>query len=367
MKILCSGAGPAGLYFSLLLKNFLPDCEIIIHERQQPRLTTGWGVILHNDLLNSMYINDIASYKKINGCLQKLSGINITSDSENVLLPEYSFNSISRAKLISILQERCEDLGVNIVYNSDFDINSIDVEDYSLVVLADGHNSTNRNKLFSLDNNNTIIGENKYIWLGLDGSLDESFNFIFIDTGKGIIWAHNYRYDERHSTFVVEMSLETWCNLDFDKLEYSDAVDKIQNLFQHKIHNLKIIKAKNISNFWLNYNHVNSKNWFINNTVLLGNSAHNAHFSIGSGTRLAIDDAICLANLIKSSQYIDEMVLSNYENQRKDVSYKLKEYANNSMTWFERIPTELIESDIHLFAQMLKNRAKLLKNNIDYS
>lgn len=359
MKIICSGAGPAGLYFCLLLKKNFPDWNISLYEKSDSRQTTGWGIILNQGLLKRMSEFDPTSFDSIKTHMINWDNIHIKTPFSNFCSEEYSFLSISRQKLISILQTRCENLGVNMIYNSKFSLDEVNQTNYDLLVVSEGLNSKNRQIFDTQMQTNAKLGSNKYIWLGMEGDLGSCFNFLFVKTYAGYIWAHNYKFEDGLSTFVVEMKEQTWLALGFDTLSSIESMEYCQSLFADYLKDRKLLLGDNYrkASFWQNYTEINCESWSSGNMVLLGNTAHNTHFSIGSGTRLAIEDAMVLAQNIMENNQINPQVLQQYESARKSETSDLHQYSRNSMEWFEDISETLIENDPELFAKQLLNRA----------
>ncbi|MDH2566680.1 FAD-dependent monooxygenase [Acinetobacter baumannii] len=360
MNIICSGAGPAGLYFSLLIKKAFPEWNVSLYEKSHARQTEGWGLILSQGLLQKMKLHDIDSFNVIKENMTHWNSICVTTPTAKIYSPDYSFLSLSRKKLIAVLQERCERLGVNIVYDHKFCLKKLETENYDLLIISEGLNSENRRSIFQAEINiNEKVGTNKYIWLGLEGDLGESFNFLFVETSFGYIWAHNYKFEDQLSTFVVEMSEFTWEKLGFNGLSPVESLYLCQKLFESYLKGQKLLLGENQQKniFWHNYSEINCDTWSIGNIVLLGNAAHNTHFSIGSGTRLAMEDAIVLANNIIINGEINSKIIEKYEESRKNATFDLHKYSRNSMEWFENIPKHLIKTCPELFSKQLLNRA----------
>jgi anthraniloyl-CoA monooxygenase len=328
--------------------------DITVIERNPGGVTHGWGVGYWDDVLDSLYRNDPVSAREI----QKSSGVwdgvevHVGSD-QKAYLGGYGL-SMGRQRLLDILAERATDLGVKIQFEHE-------IEDFSklpeadLIVASDGLNSRTREPFE--DHYQTVIesGQNKYLWLGTYRVFD-AFTYAFERTPAGWIWMHAYYLDAERSTCIIECPPQTWTGLGFDELEANQSLGLLAQIFKRHLHGQPLISQIRSGNKlpWLNFRVVRNETWFHNNVVLVGDAAHTTHFSIGSGTKLAIGDAIALAT--KLDEYTDlPSALKAYEMQRRAEVGVVQRHAVKSMRWLENVE-DCIDQDGVQFAYALSKR-----------
>ncbi|MER7452653.1 FAD-dependent monooxygenase [Nocardia beijingensis] len=334
MKIVCVGGGPAGLYFAISMKRRDPAHEITVIDRDPPGSTYGWGVVYWDNLLDILYRNDpdSAQAMRAESVLWREQAIRIRDD-QTAYFGGYGF-SMGRAALLDILSRRARDLNVDVQHGREVDDVS-GFDDIDLVVASDGANSRIRQLDEHRFGTSVALGANRYIWLGTD-KVFSRFTFAFEETSAGWIWFHAYpSVAEKISTCIVECQPRTWHGLGFDSLDNLENLRVLENIFRRPLggHSL-ISKTRGEFARWSRFPEVTNKTWYHDNVVLLGDAAHTTHFTIGSGTSLAIVDAVVLAqNLYEHSEVAD--ALEHYDAQRRAAMRPIQAAARASMAWFE--------------------------------
>ena len=339
MKIACVGAGPAGLYFAITMKLRDAAHEIDVFERNPPGVTFGWGVVFSDLTVDNITRNDPVSARTITDEFAHWDDIDVHFRGETVTSGGHGFIGIGRKRLLEILQHRARDLGARLHFEAECDPADPKWRDYDLVIASDGINSRFRDvqpEAFGVD-----IDErrNKFVWLGTNKAFD-AFTFAFEETEHGWIWAHAYRFAPDCSTFIVECSEETWKDLGFDRMDQSEAIAACEKLFAKYLDGHRLISnAAHLrgSAAWLNFRRIKCERWSSGNVILLGDAAHTAHFSIGSGTKLALEDAIKLADVLNRKGLSLEAALDEYQAERSLEVLKLQNSARNSTEWFETL------------------------------
>lgn len=335
MKINCIGGGPAGLYFAILARQRFPDWEIALYERNRPLDTFGWGVVFSDATLGNLRDADEPTHREITRAFAHWDDIDIHFKGETIVSGGHGFCGISRKRLLCILQERAAELGVEMRFQSDVD--DVDaLRDCDLLIGADGINSRVRNRYEQTFEPNLDRRLCRFVWLGTTLPLD-AFTFIFERTEHGWFTVHAYRFDEELSTFIVECREETWLAHGLDKAETQDTIAFCEQLFAPYLrgHRLMANSAHLRGRDWLNFTRVANARWIHENVVLMGDAAHTAHFSVGSGTKLAMEDAIGLADALGSLPL--EAALAQYQDRRQLEVLKLQNAARNSTEWFENV------------------------------
>ncbi len=342
MRIVCIGGGPAGLYFALLMKKQNPDHAISVVERNRPYDTFGWGVVFSDATMQSMRAWDPESAAEIEDAFNHWDDIELLFKGTRQRTTGHGFVGIGRKKLLNILQRRCEALGVELVFETDVG-SDLDFPDADLIIASDGFNSKIRNRYPQVFEPDLVTRPNRYIWLGTQ-KLFDAFTFDFRRTEHGWFQAHIYKFDENTSTFIVETTEEAYEKHGLGQLEQQGSIDFCQDLFSEVLEGAELMtNARHLrGSAWLNFNRLICGKWshFNGNShvVLMGDAAHTAHFAIGSGTKLAIDDAIELANQFNrhghSKAHIPA-VLTTYEDIRRIDVARIQNAARNAMEWFE--------------------------------
>src|SRR5688572_5543193 len=300
MRIVTVGGGPAGLYFALLLKKRRPDAEITVLERNAPDDTFGWGVVFSDQTLDNVRAADAPTYEAITDSFARWDDIDIHFKGTTITSGGHGFSGIARRRLLEILQNRARSLGVDLRFRQEVrrlaDLKRLGFANVDLLVAADGINSAIRQELATHFRPNLDVRKARYIWLGTTQRFD-AFTFIFVVNDTGVFQVHAYRFDESQSAFIVECDERSWRNAGFDRMDADATLRACESMFApwlggHRLlHNAPHQRGKP----WLTFVRVSNASWYHDNVVLIGDAAHTAHFSIGSGTKLALEDAISLA------------------------------------------------------------------------
>ena len=339
MRIVCLGGGPAGLFFSILMKKAEPDWEITVIERNRPDDTFGWGVVFSDKTMAGFRDADRKVVAEIELALRHWDDIDVFFKGEKITSSGHGFCGIARKKLLDVFQRRATELGVEIRYETEVLSPDAYARDYDLVVGADGVHSLTRARHEAHFNPRIDVRKCRFIWLGTRKKLD-AFTFAFKETEWGWFNLHAYRFDEEWSTFIVETPEETWRKAGLDKATPEESIALCEKLFADLLDGHSLVSnARHLrgSAVWLKFNRVLCERWFKDNIVLIGDAAHTAHFSIGSGTKLAMEDAISLANVLASTDGDVPARLARYQAEREVEALKLQSAARNRMTWFEDI------------------------------
>ena len=340
MKIAVVGGGPAGLYFALLIKQSRPDFDITVLERNRRDDTFGWGVVFSDQTLENFRAADAITFEKITASLAHWDDIDVHVRGRVIRSGGHGFSGIARKKLLNILQDRCEQLGVALRFRAevrgDADLARHGVAGAAVIVAADGVNSAMRARHAAHFEPDLDVRKAKYIWLGTTFPF-EAFTFYFVENAHGVFQAHCYRFDAETSTFIVECDDASWRNAGFDRLDLPGTVAACEALFApwlngHRLQSNALASAAP----WTSFVRVRNRTWFHDNIVLIGDAAHTAHFSIGSGTKLAMEDAIALARVLAGASPAAD-ALTEYQNERMTEALRLQNAARNSMEWFENV------------------------------
>ena len=339
MKVLCLGGGPAGLYFAISMKLRDASHDVTVMERNKANDTFGWGVVLSDDALSNMAKNDAVSTQSIKDHFAYWDDIAVVQGGVRTVSGGHGFAGIGRKQLLIILQARARELGVNLQFETEFKSAEDYRRDYDVVVATDGLNSAVRREfegVFKPDIDTRLC---KFVWLGTHAKFDDAFTFIFEKTKHGWVWAHAYQFDTNTATFIVECGQATWDAWGFDAMSKEDTVETCRKIFEgHLGGNPLISNAAHLrgSAVWMNFPRVICERWYHENVVLMGDAAATSHFSIGSGTRLALDSAIALATYLHTEPSI-EAAFARYQDERRIEVLRLQSAARNSLEWFEEV------------------------------
>jgi anthraniloyl-CoA monooxygenase len=343
MKIVCIGGGPAGLYFGLLMKNLNPNHDITIVERNKAYDTFGWGVVFSDATMDNMRLWDVQTANEIQKAFNHWDDIELLFKGKRIRSGGHGFVGIGRKRLLNILQKRCEALGVKLVFERESDSDD-SYPDADLVIASDGINSSIRNKYQEVFQPDIVVRPNRYIWLGTN-RLYDAFTFDFRKTEHGWFQAHIYKFDENTTTFIIECPEHVWLAHGLDQADQQQSIDFCERLFADNLQGHKLMtNARHLrGSAWLNFQRVVCNQWWLKNShgshvVLMGDAVHTAHFAIGSGTKLALEDAIELVRQFRdhgddASQL--SQVLQHYQEARRIETLRLQNAAWNAMEWFE--------------------------------
>ena len=361
MRIAVVGGGPGGLYFSSLIKQIDADADITVWERNAPDDTFGFGVVFSDQTLSGIRASDQSVFEDMGKSFAYWDDVDIDIDGNRFTVGGNGFAAMSRKELLHVLQRRASDHGVPVHYRTEAPPVEELMADYDLVIACDGINSPIREK-FSSDFGTTIDPRTcKYIWLGTD-LVFEAFEFFIRSTPYGVMQIHAYPMDSHGSTFIVEMHEDVWQAAGFDAVDadslppgVSDeaAIEKIREIFSDIIGEHSLI-ANNSK--WVTFRTIRNKTLVHENLVLLGDAAHTAHFSIGSGTKLAMEDALALAACLRE-QPTPEAALKAYDEERTPVIKSTQRSAQASLEWFEEL-AQYATQDPEQFAFNLMTRSR---------
>jgi anthraniloyl-CoA monooxygenase len=356
MKIVCVGGGPAGLYFATSMRLRTKDHDITVFERNPAGVTYGWGVTFYDETFDNLYENDPESAQEIRASSVPWDGIEVhIQEEQTICAGDYGF-SIGRKRLLEILAKRAVDLGANVRFENEAEDLS-EFADADLIVACDGINSRVRQLYADHFQTNVDVRENKYIWLGTHKVFD-AFTFVFEETDAGWIWMYAYRFDSDTSTCIFECSSETWKGLGLDELGPDESTALLEKIFEPYLegHSLKN-QMRDLGKVpWLNFRRISNERWYHDNVVLVGDAAHTTHFTLGSGTKLALEDAIGLAEKLHQHEDL-QVALKAYEEKRRAALLTLQSEAHKSTQWFENIE-RYIDQEAMEFAYSLLNRTQ---------
>ncbi|WIY24752.1 bifunctional salicylyl-CoA 5-hydroxylase/oxidoreductase [Parasedimentitalea psychrophila] len=365
MKVMCLGGGPAGLYFAISMKLRDPSTEVTVLERNKANDTFGWGVVLSDDALDQMQENDPKSTAEIRNSFAYWDDIAVEHNGDRTVSGGHGFAGIGRKKLLIILQARARELGVNMQFETIFKSAEEYRKDYDIVVATDGINSLVRKEYEDVYKPDIDTRLCKFIWLGTHQKFD-AFTFIFEKTEFGWMWAHVYQFDDNTATFIVECLQPTWDGFGFAVMSKEETVAACQAVFAKYLDgNDLICNANHLrgSAVWMNFPRVICEKWYNENVVLMGDAAATGHFSIGSGSRLAFDSAIALANYVHSEPTL-EQAFQRYQEERRLEVLRLQSAARNSLEWFEEVERYLDQDPVQFNYNLLTRSQRISHENL---
>ena len=366
MKILCLGGGPAGLYFAISMKLRDPSHEVTVLERNRANDTFGWGVVLSDDALSRMRKNDPKSTEAIHSNFIYWDDIAVIRNGERTVSGGHGFAGIGRKQMLILLQERARELGVEMRFETTFATAEEYRKDYDLVVAADGINSAVRKEYADVFRPDIDLRLNKFVWLGTKAKFNDAFTFIFEKTPHGWVWAHVYQFDNDTATFIVECAQETWDALGFEDMSKEETVETCRKIFERYLDGNELMSnAAHLrgSAVWMNFPRVICERWYNGNVVLMGDAAATGHFSIGSGSRLAFDSAIALAEYLHSEPTM-EAAFDRYQEERRVEVLRLQSAARNSLEWFEEVERYLDLSPEQFTYSLLTRSQRISHENL---
>jgi anthraniloyl-CoA monooxygenase len=362
VRAICVGGGPAGLYFAIALKRLDRRHEVLVVERNGPDDTFGWGVVFSDQTMDVLGEADPESATTISGALAHWDDIDVHFRGQRIRSGGHGFSGIGRKHLLNILQDRCRELDVELRFETE--ANAADFADADLIVASDGINSATRAAHAGAFRPSVQRRANKFIWLGTTQIFD-AFTFIFLETEHGWIWAHAYRFEPGTSTFIVECSEPTWRGLGFEHASTDEAIGICEKLFAAYLNGHGLMSnARHLrGSAWLNFPVLNCERWHHGNIVLIGDAAHSAHFSVGSGTKLALEDAIGLASAIHDHG-LSAKALDAFQAARGLEVIKLQNAARNSTEWFEHVPRYVALEPIQFAYSLLTRSQRISHENL---
>ena len=370
MRIVCIGGGPAGLYFALLMKQLDPSHHITVVERNRPYDTFGWGVVFSDATLDGMRRWDVPTADAIEVAFNHWDDIELHFKGHVIRSGGHGFVGIGRKKLLNILQARCEALGVELLFETEVDSDA-DFPEADLVIASDGVNSRIRQKYAEVFQPDIVTRPNRFIWLGTT-QLYDAFNFHFEKTEHGWFQSHVYKFDDQTTTYIVETPEHVWKAHGLDQANTEESIAFCEKLFARYLGGHPLLSnARHLrGSAWLNFQRVRCRRWHHFNgrshVVLMGDAVHTAHFAIGSGTKLALEDAIGLTRLFKEAKAAGgggaadiPAVLERYQAEREVDVLRLQNAAWNAMEWFEVVGTrycDQLEPEQFMYSMLTRSQ-----------
>ena len=354
MKINIIGGGPAGMYFAILMKEADAGHRITIFERNGPNDTFGWGVVFSGKTLANLRAADKESHAEITRYFRAWDNVDLVHRDDKISIHGNSFSGIARIRLLKILQNRCEDLDIQIRFRTEVaEIEALKTS-CDLLVGADGVNSTVRQYFARQLMPDLSIRPNKYIWYGTNQVFD-GLTLTFRENEDGVFAAHSYKFNQTTSTFIVECDAETWRTAGFDAMTDEENRSYLASVFARDLKGQPLLSN---NSKWINFVLVKNANWHFENMVLLGDALHTAHFSIGSGTKLAMEDAIALKQCFDRAG-TPGAALEQFEQERKPIIEDYQAAAYESMVWFENARDYMHLSPIELAYSLMKRSGRV--------
>lgn len=357
MNIVILGSGPAGLYCGLLIKKTNPAYDITIIERNPADVTYGWGVVFSDRTLATFQRADYKTYEQIRDHFVIWDAIDVRYRGETIRCEGHVIASISRKLLLHILQRRCAELGIMLKFGCEIH-DLAELSGYDLLIAADGINSIVRKAYTQIFKPDLTPGKAKYIWLGSDKVLD-NFTFIFCENEHGLFQVHAYPFSGTNSTFIIECDEASWLNAGLDRADEAESLAYCERLLATHLDGAALLSN---NSKWINFPTLKTRTWHYQRMVLLGDAAHTAHFSIGSGTKLAMEDAIALASALEQRDL--ETALNAYELERKAVVEVFQRAAEESQVYFETLKRYLGLEPMQFAFQLLTRSGRITYDDL---
>lgn len=354
MRITIAGGGPAGLYFALLMKKQDPRHEVCLFERDGRHDTYGWGIVFSGQTLKFLQEADPESHRAITQRLELWDNVDVGHRGQSVSVRGNRFAGIARVAFLDILRQRCDELGVDVRYRTN--VQSVaDLPAADLLVGADGANSLVRRAYAEAFRPSLDVRRNRYIWLGTR-RLFSGLTLTFKESEAGVFAAHSYRFSPDTSTFIVEAVGDAWERAGFERMGEEETRGFLERAFGSELHGQPLLTNNFVK--WLRFVIVKNERWRYGNVVLLGDALHTAHFSIGSGTKLALEDAIALASCFARHPGVPE-ALAEFEATRKPVVDALQAAAHSSLAWFEECGSRMALSPLDLAYEIMTRSGRI--------
>ncbi|MCT1531926.1 FAD-dependent monooxygenase [Sphingobacterium daejeonense] len=353
MKISVVGGGPAGMYFSILVKKALPHTEINIYEQNNITDSFGFGVVFSDETLSEFLTKDAESYELIRSKFAYWDNLDVYRDGDIVRITGNGFCGCSRKTLLELLANRCIEVGVNIHSRHRIDDLST-LADSDMIIAADGINSLVRST-FQQEFETTVVPKNnRFVWMGSTKPLD-AFTYFFKNTAYGPFVAHSYQYEEGKSTWVIETTEDSFQKAGFVVDDEEGTRKKLEEIFAKELDGHPLLTNRS---HWRNFPLITNKKWHKDNVILLGDAVASAHFSIGSGTKLAMEEAIALSNSVIANEGNVSKIFSSYEEEFRPRVESIQNAANISMAWFEAMDRHIKQPDFLAFAFDVMSRSR---------
>jgi anthraniloyl-CoA monooxygenase len=365
MKIACLGGGPAGLYFAISMKLRDATHDITVFERNRPDNTFGWGVVFSEETFDNIVANDRLSADAIRAHFAYWDDIAVHYRGQRIISTGHGFSGIARKQLLMLLQQRARELGVELRFQTEVANTGELAKSYNLIVAADGLNSRTRTEFTQEFKPAIDIRKNKFVWLGTRQKFNDAFTFIFEESEHGWIWAHAYQFNADTATFIVECSEATWQKFGFGAMSQEESCRACERVFANYLggHRLMSNASHIRGSAWLNFPRVFCEKWSYRNIVLMGDAAATAHFSIGSGTKLAMESAVSMANYLHSEPTM-QAAFAEYEDARRTEVLRLQSAARNSMEWFENVERYLRLDPVQFNYSLLTRSQRISHENL---
>ena len=351
MKISIIGGGPAGMYFAILMKKANASHDITVYERNGPDDTFGWGVVFSGKTLANLRAADEESHAEIARAFEAWDNVDVVHGDEKISIHGNSFSGIARLQLLKILQRRCEELCVRLLFRTEIaDVDALRTS-CDLLVAADGVNSTARKQYSEHFRPALDVRPNRYIWYGTN-RLFHGLTLTFRENAAAVFAAHSYKFNQTTSTFIIECDVETWNTAGLSAMTEGQTRLYLEQVFAQDLQGQPLLSN---NSKWINFLLVKNERWFFENAVMIGDALHTAHFSIGSGTKLALEDSIALFECFETTETIED-ALKRFESTRKPVIAAYQAAAYDSMRWFENAREYMNLSPLELaFALMTRS------------
>ena len=359
MKVNVIGGGPAGLYFALLLKKHDPRHHVTVFERNAPDDTFGWGVVFSGSTLARLRMADAESHRRITESFESWDNVDVVHRDSKISVRGNSFSGVARIRLLNILQERCDELGVALRFRTNVSDPEELTGESDLVVGADGVNSEVRRRYEDAFRPSLSVRPNRYVWYGTP-RLFHGLTLTFRESDAGAFAAHSYKFSKQMSTFIVECDAETWERAGFEGMTDEQTRAYLGEVFARDLEGRPLLSN---NSKWINFVLVRNERWSHRNVVLLGDALHTAHFSIGSGTKLALEDSITLYELFAAGRDVPS-ALAEFESARKPVIEEYQRAAYESLVWFEQAARHMKLDPLPLAFSLMTRSKKVDYENL---